>query len=133
MEPKPCCMTVPHALMVQHPGLQANYMLAVPTIATFCHRIGVSSSLAGAIIGSSDFASMFMTPLYSLWSNHSFKYPVAAGSIACLAGNLLYAFSYDARALWMLMASRFLIGFGVLTSLLSRLFALDLRPTQLLA
>lgn len=42
--------------------MQANYMLAVPTVGTFCMRLGVSSALTGVIVGSSDFASMFATP-----------------------------------------------------------------------
>jgi MFS family permease len=49
---------------------------------------------------------------YSLWSNRSFKAPVVAGAVACLLGNILYCFSYDARALWMLVLSRFVMGFG---------------------
>ena len=43
-------------------GMQANYMLAVPTVGTFCTRLGVSSALTGVIVGASDFASMFATP-----------------------------------------------------------------------
>ena len=49
---------------------------------------------------------------YSLWSNRSFKAPVVAGAVACLLGNVLYCLSYDARALWLLMLSRFVMGFG---------------------
>ena len=49
---------------------------------------------------------------YSLWSNRSFKAPVVAGAVACLLGNVLYCLSYDVRALWMLMLSRFVMGFG---------------------
>jgi hypothetical protein len=37
---------------------------------------------------------------------------VVAGAVACLLGNILYCFSYDARALWMLVLSRFVMGFG---------------------
>jgi hypothetical protein len=37
-------------------------MLAVPTVGTFCTRLGVSSALTGVIVGASDFASMFATP-----------------------------------------------------------------------
>ena len=55
---------------------------------------------------------------YSLWSNRSFKAPVVAGAVACLAGNVLYCLSYDARALWMLMLSRFVMGFGAHTAAL---------------
>lgn len=53
---------------------------------------------------------------YSLWSNRSFKAPVVAGAVACLAGNVLYCLSYDARALWMLLLSRFVMGFGAPTA-----------------
>ncbi len=49
---------------------------------------------------------------YSLWSNRSFKTPVVAGAVACLLGNVLYCLSYDTRLLWMLMLSRFVMGFG---------------------
>ena len=53
---------------------------------------------------------------YSLWSNRSFKAPVVAGAVACLLGNVLYCLSYDVRALWMLVLSRFVMGFGAPTA-----------------
>ena len=50
--------------------------------------------------------------VYSIATNYTFKWPVLAGALACMASNLLYVLSYDARALWLLVLSRFLMGFG---------------------
>jgi phosphoglycerol transferase MdoB-like AlkP superfamily enzyme len=49
---------------------------------------------------------------YSVWTNHSFKWPILAGACTCLISNVLYVLSYDLRALWLLILSRFVMGFG---------------------
>ena len=49
---------------------------------------------------------------YSLWTNCSFKRPLIAASLACIVGNLLYIMGYDAKALWILLGSRLMVGFG---------------------
>lgn len=55
-----------------------------------------------------------MPAAYSVWTNYSYKLPILAGACTCLLSNMLYVFSYDARALWMLVLSRFVMGFGVI-------------------
>lgn len=50
--------------------------------------------------------------MYSIATNYTFKWPVLAGALACLLSNLLYVLSYDSRALWLLVLSRFTMGFG---------------------
>ena len=54
---------------------------------------------------------------YSLWTNRSFKTPLLAAAVACIAGNVLYALGYDVKTLWILLASRLLVGFGKLCHL----------------
>lgn len=49
---------------------------------------------------------------YSLWTNRSFKLPLLAGATACILGNCLYSMGYDARALWLLLVSRLVVGLG---------------------
>ncbi|KAK9915918.1 hypothetical protein WJX75_005971 [Coccomyxa subellipsoidea] len=90
----------------------ASYMMMIPTAAEFCRHIGVSPGLVGMIAGASDFASMFATPAYSIWTNYNFKYPILAGALTCLISNVMYLLSYDARSLSLLIASRFIMGFG---------------------
>ncbi|BDA44398.1 SPX domain-containing membrane protein At4g11810 [Coccomyxa sp. Obi] len=90
----------------------ASYMMMIPTAAEFCHHIGVSPGLVGMIAGASDFASMFATPAYSIWTNYNFRWPILAGAVTCLISNVMYLLSYDARSLTLLIASRFVMGFG---------------------
>ena len=47
-----------------------------------------------------------------MWTNRSFKAPIIAASLACIIGNILYAAGYDVKTLWILMASRLMVGFG---------------------
>lgn len=54
---------------------------------------------------------------YSLWTNRSFKTPLLAAAVVCIFGNVLYAVGYDVKTLWILLASRLLVGFGELTRL----------------
>jgi len=49
---------------------------------------------------------------YSIWTGYSFKAPLLASAVACLIGNLAYSFSYDARALWLLVLARLVTGLG---------------------
>ena len=49
---------------------------------------------------------------YSLWTNRSFKTPLLAAALVCIFGNVLYAVGYDVKTLWILLASRLLVGFG---------------------
>ncbi len=49
---------------------------------------------------------------YSIWTGYSFKAPLLASAVACLVGNLAYSFSYDARALWLLVLARLVTGLG---------------------
>ena len=49
---------------------------------------------------------------YSIWTNYSFKTPVLAGALTCLLSNVLYITSYQSRSLWLLVLSRFVLGFG---------------------
>ena len=49
---------------------------------------------------------------YSLWTNRSFKNPLLAAALVCIFGNVVYAVGYDVKALWVLLASRLLVGFG---------------------
>ena len=51
---------------------------------------------------------------YSIWTNYNFKYPILAGALTCLISNVMYLLSYDARSLSLLIASRFIMGFGKL-------------------
>ena len=51
---------------------------------------------------------------YSLWTNKSFKLPLLGGAVACILGNCLYALGYDSKALWLLLASRLVVGLGKL-------------------
>ena len=47
-----------------------------------------------------------------MWTKYSFKMPVLAGALTCLLSNVLYILSYEARSLWLLVLSRFVLGFG---------------------
>ena len=49
---------------------------------------------------------------YSIWTKYSFKMPVLAGALTCLVSNVLYILSYETRSLWLLLLSRFVLGFG---------------------
>lgn len=49
---------------------------------------------------------------YSVWTKYSFKMPVLAGALTCLMSNVLYVVSYQTRSLWLLVLSRFVLGFG---------------------
>lgn len=49
---------------------------------------------------------------YSLWTNRSFKTPLLTAALVCIVGNVVYAVGYDVKALWILLASRLLVGFG---------------------
>ena len=39
--------------------------------------------------------------------------PVLAGALTCLLSNALYILSYQTRSLWLLVLSRFVLGFGM--------------------
>ena len=47
-----------------------------------------------------------------MWTKYSFKMPVLAGALTCLLSNVLYILSYQTRSLWLLVLSRFVLGFG---------------------
>lgn len=94
--------------------LQANYQLILPDIEKYLGHIGASSSWAGIAIGCCDVATLPGALGYSLWTNKSFKAPLLAAALACICGNVLYGAGYDAKALWTLLASRLLVGFGKL-------------------
>ena len=48
--------------------------------------------------------------------------PVLAGALTCLLSNVLYILSYQTRSLWLLVLSRFVLGFGTsLTSCCAKL------------
>lgn len=49
---------------------------------------------------------------YSTWTNYNFRWPILAGAVTCLVSNIMYLLSYDARSLLLLVASRFVMGFG---------------------
>ncbi len=97
--------------------LQANYQLILPDIEKYLGHIGASSSWAGIAIGCCDVATLPGALGYSLWTNKSFKAPLLAAALACICGNVLYGAGYDAKALWILLASRLLVGFGKLKAI----------------
>ncbi|KAL0025315.1 hypothetical protein WJX79_004533 [Trebouxia sp. C0005] len=90
----------------------ANYQLILPDIEKYLGHIEASSSWAGIAIGCCDVATLPGALGYSLWTNKSFKAPLLAAALACICGNVLYGAGYDAKALWILLASRLLVGFG---------------------
>ena len=53
-----------------------------------------------------------MAAVYSKWTNSSFKAPLITSAFACLAGNVLYCAGYDMKSIWVLTASRLVLGFG---------------------
>lgn len=53
-----------------------------------------------------------LAAVYSKWTNSSFKAPLITSSLACLAGNVLYCAGYDLKSVWVLTASRLVLGFG---------------------
>ena len=55
---------------------------------------------------------MLCTAGYSVWTKYSFKMPVLAGAVTCLLSNVLYISAYQTRSLWLLVLSRFVLGFG---------------------
>lgn len=60
--------------------------------------------------------------MYSVWTNSSFKAPLIASGIACLAGNFLYCLGYDFQSFWILLLARLITGFGELSAQLSPAF-----------
>ena len=71
--------------------------------------------------------------MYSVWTNSSFKAPLIASGIACLAGNFLYCLGYDFQSFWILLLARLITGFGELRPQLRPAFSIDelrsgLRP-----
>ena len=54
--------------------------------------------------------------MYSVWTNSSFKAPLIASGIACLAGNFLYCLGYDFQSFWILLLARLVTGFGELNA-----------------
>ena len=49
-------------------AMQANYQLCLPTVTEFCRHLGIPSSYAGYIVGSTDIAAIPITigkPLHS--------------------------------------------------------------------
>ena len=45
------------------------------------------------------------------------KAPLITAALACILGNALYAAGYDTKALWILLASGLMVGFGKLSVL----------------
>jgi len=108
--------------------LQANYQLILPDIEKYLGHIGASSSWAGIAIGCCDVATLPGALGYSLWTNKSFKAPLLAAALACICGNVLYGAGYDAKALWILLASRLLVGFGKLKAIALLLNSVQTQP-----
>eukprot|EP00216_Chloropicon_sp_CCMP2111_P001757 CAMPEP_0198240682 /NCGR_PEP_ID=MMETSP1446-20131203/5714_1 /TAXON_ID=1461542 ORGANISM="Unidentified sp, Strain CCMP2111" /NCGR_SAMPLE_ID=MMETSP1446 /ASSEMBLY_ACC=CAM_ASM_001112 /LENGTH=750 /DNA_ID=CAMNT_0043923429 /DNA_START=160 /DNA_END=2412 /DNA_ORIENTATION=+ len=93
-----------------------NYNLVLPTNEDFCHHLGSSASMAGAIVGFADLTAIAISLLYSWWSCRSFKQPLMASSMLSLIGNVMYCLAWDAsgttQGLCLLLAGRLVTGMG---------------------
>eukprot|EP00891_Asterochloris_glomerata_P001311 jgi/Astpho2/1311/Aster-06184 len=105
----------------------ANYQLVLPNIRDYLFYIGSGASVAGLVIGCSDVASIPGTVVYSVWTNSSFKAPLIASGIACLAGNFLYCLGYDFQSFWILLLARLITGFGSARTV-NRRYIADFTP-----
>jgi hypothetical protein len=57
-------------------------------------------------------AVLFAGFFYSLWTNSSYKAPLAVSGLIVLCGNVLYFIAYDLGSVVVLFMGRFLIGMG---------------------
>ncbi|GAB4814007.1 hypothetical protein N2152v2_001053 [Parachlorella kessleri] len=89
-----------------------NYTAVIPPVEELCVRVGVSTAMAGYIVGASDAAAIFASVGVSYWTNFSFKRPLLFSGAACLVGNLLYCLSYQWQSLGLLLLARLFNGIG---------------------
>ena len=56
-----------------------------------------------------------------MWTNYSYKRPLAVSALACILGNLFYCLSYDLKSLPLLLLARLITGVGELCTVCLKL------------
>lgn len=91
-----------------------GFTVTMPSMAFFVKELGVSETFYGWIVAVYSLGQFLGSPIFGYWSNHA---PVRLTIVVSLAisaiGNTLYGFVGDIPAHgWMMLISRFLVGFG---------------------
>jgi MFS family permease len=101
----------------------ANYYIVAPTTGQYALRLGSSEAMSGIIIGMTPNAALIATVLYGWWSNYSYKSALIFAACSSLVGNVCYAIALKHNSLFLVMAGRFLNGFGSARSINRRFIA----------
>lgn len=89
-----------------------SYYMVAPTSGKYAEKLGLSPSMSGAIVGFTAFSALVSTVLYSWWTSYSYKNALIFSSVCCLVGNVIYAMGLPFNSLTLVLAGRFLNGFG---------------------
>jgi len=89
-----------------------NYYIVAPTSGLYAESLGSSPALAGIIIGMTPIAALVASFLYGWWSNYSYKSALLFAAGCSLLGDILYALALPYNSLSMVIAGRYLNGFG---------------------
>eukprot|EP01135_Chromosphaera_perkinsii_P001188 Nk52_evm27s160 gene=Nk52_evmTU27s160 len=102
----------------------ANYYVTIPSSPDLVEGLNGPDYFSGVLLAAMCVAS-FISSIYwpRLLRYASFKTNILASLLICTAGNLIYALSEYSGSIWVLFASRLVIGLGVCQSLQMEWFA----------
>lgn len=82
------------------------------TAGQYAHSLGASEALFGIIIGGTPFAGFFSAILWAYLASFRIKEPLAASSLICLLGNVIYASAASFDSIVIAVLGRFMVGIG---------------------
>ena len=107
-----------------------NYYIVEPSSTMYVNRLGAHDAMSGTLIGMMPLAAFCSSIPFSIWTNHSFRYPVLMSGTLLILGNLLYSVADQRLMLRMALLGRFIAGFGAPKCIIRRYMA-DTTPLHL--
>ncbi|KAL3804058.1 hypothetical protein HJC23_006449 [Cyclotella cryptica] len=104
-----------------------NYYIVEPSSTRYANALGMGDAMSGLIIGAMPWAAIMSAIVYSIWSNHNYRYPLLTSGVLLMSGNLIYATAYRRQSITMALCGRFLTGLGGPRSM-NRRYIADTTP-----
>jgi len=89
-----------------------NYYIVEPSSTKYVNALGASDNFSGLLIGMMPIAALSSAVVFSLWTNHSFRYPLLTAGTCLIVGNVMYASALKHGSIAVALSGRFMTGLG---------------------
>mmetsp|Transcript_20176 Transcript_20176/g.55705 ORF Transcript_20176/g.55705 Transcript_20176/m.55705 type:complete len:1122 (-) Transcript_20176:3667-7032(-) len=107
-----------------------NYYIVEPSSTMYVNRLGAHDAMSGTLIGMMPLAAFISSIPFSMWTNHSFRYPFIMSCSLMVTGNVLYSLADQVRMVEVALLGRFIAGLGAPKCIIRRYMA-DTTPVKL--